>query len=85
MTTTKQLDSGEDALGENGMNCKRCNSKIPAARLAAVPTATRCRPCQERYDLTPAERFGQRLDDVMAIGGERDGDHHKVGGDSYVR
>ena len=22
---------------------------------------------------------------IMAIGGERDGDHHKVGGDSYVR
>ncbi|WP_442908410.1 TraR/DksA family transcriptional regulator [Halomonas sp. HG01] len=30
--------------------CEACGESIPAARLAAWPTARRCVPCQEDHD-----------------------------------
>jgi phage/conjugal plasmid C-4 type zinc finger TraR family protein len=32
-------------------HCLDCGEKIPAQRLAHVPSATRCAPCQERQEL----------------------------------
>ena len=34
--------------------CEDCGGNIPAARLIANPTATRCVACQERYEHTHA-------------------------------
>jgi RNA polymerase-binding transcription factor DksA len=30
--------------------CITCRTRIPAARLAAYPTAKRCRPCQQQHE-----------------------------------
>ncbi|SDH93537.1 TraR/DksA C4-type zinc finger protein [Roseospirillum parvum] len=30
--------------------CQSCDRPIPAARLAALPTATRCAPCQAGWE-----------------------------------
>ena len=35
------------------MLCAQCNNPIPAARLAAMPGATLCRPCRELEDIEP--------------------------------
>ena len=35
------------------VSCEDCDKPIPGARLAAMPTATLCRPCQERKDIEP--------------------------------
>lgn len=36
-------------LGTYGV-CIRCGTAIPAARLAAYPTAKRCLPCQQQHE-----------------------------------
>ena len=43
---TTRLDSPDFGL------CDDCGAKIPAARLIANPTATRCVACQERHEHT---------------------------------
>lgn len=59
------------------MNCQRCGDPIPAKRLAAVPSATKCVPCQRHYDLSPVEQFGSRVLDAMAT--VSDIDTHEFG------
>jgi DnaK suppressor protein len=48
----EQLDEITAALGrlanDNYGRCERCGQPIPAGRLAARPTATRCVPCAGR-------------------------------------
>jgi len=39
------------------MRCEECKCRIPAARLKAIPTATRCVACQTGVDAT-APRIG---------------------------
>lgn len=34
-------------------NCEACEGPIGRARLDALPTARRCKPCQERLERTP--------------------------------
>ena len=54
-------------------DCSNCGEPISEKRLAAIAT-TLCLDCASRRDLSPIERFGQeRLERVMAVGGERDG------------
>jgi RNA polymerase-binding transcription factor DksA len=33
------------------LSCINCRKKIPIARIEALPNATRCAPCQEKYEL----------------------------------
>jgi len=44
----KRLDATDYGL------CEDCGANIPAARLVASPTATRCVACQERFEHTHA-------------------------------
>jgi DnaK suppressor protein len=44
----KRLDAPDYGL------CEDCGGNIPAARLIASPTATRCVACQERFEHTHA-------------------------------
>ena len=52
--TSRTLQGIEDALGrlESGTygRCSDCGAEIPAARLRAIPSAVRCRGCQELID-----------------------------------
>ena len=55
-------------ISSGSTNCQRCGDPIPAKRLAAVPDATKCVPCQRRYDLSPAEQLGTRVfQNAMAV------------------
>jgi RNA polymerase-binding transcription factor DksA len=38
--------------------CIACHGAIPDERLAAYPTAKRCRPCQQRHELVRAAQRG---------------------------
>ncbi len=50
-------------------DCHRCRRPIPAKRLRAVPTATRCVECQARYD-----DYAKPSESVMVVMGEGDVD-----------
>lgn len=54
----RALQAMEDAAGRMDSPdfgiCEDCGAKIPAARLIANPTATRCVACQERHEHTYA-------------------------------
>ncbi len=42
------LHGGDQAMDEDGrIVCVDCGERIPPARLAVVPRAVRCLPCQE--------------------------------------
>ncbi len=64
---SKSFSSGSVSAGP--VFCSRCEERIPAKRLKAMPRATRCVPCQSRFDdyATPSET-------VMAVNGEGDGE-----------
>lgn len=49
------------------MRCLDCHAVIPAKRLLALPSATRCVRCQSRHDERPTVN-----PDVLAIGAEGD-------------
>ena len=46
------------------MLCAQCNNPIPAARLAAIPEATLCRPCKELEDDAPVPLY--RVQEALA-------------------
>lgn len=47
----RELDRAEDKIREGTYGiCEACGQPIPAARLRAVPEATRCVPCAEREE-----------------------------------
>lgn len=46
----RQQSTGDTSTGVR--YCSDCGEEIPQARLRAVPGATRCRDCQDRYERT---------------------------------
>lgn len=43
------------------MNCEKCEEKIPAARLLAVPTTRLCRDCKAQSDEAPLTARSMRM------------------------
>ena len=53
--TLQALDNARSRLGEKDFGlCEDCGAKIPVARLAASPGATRCVACQSQFEHTHA-------------------------------
>ena len=50
------------------MNCALCESKIPAARLAAVPTTQLCVTCKAQHDEPPLKPDAPVLAGSLAEG-----------------
>jgi len=46
----ESVPAGEQCREHGVIVCADCGRPIPAARLAAVPGATRCRECQEEAE-----------------------------------
>jgi phage/conjugal plasmid C-4 type zinc finger TraR family protein len=44
-------------LGSGRCDCIDCGERIPAQRQAQVPNATRCAPCQGRWEREHAKRW----------------------------
>ena len=42
--------AGNQVIENGRVVCAECGDTIPAARLAAMPQATRCRTCQEDFE-----------------------------------
>ena len=56
--------------GRGQSHCENCEIPIPAARRQAVPSATRCRECQELYEAREQRNSGSTRVSSMTIAGD---------------
>ena len=52
------------------MNCTVCKEEISAARLAAIPDASKCIGCATRYDVPLKRRYDEQTPDGEVISTE---------------
>lgn len=50
LAAARPAPAGSQVVEGGRVVCAACGEAIPAARLAAVPGATRCRECQEDFE-----------------------------------
>ena len=65
----RSIEAAKARLAEGvAGKCSDCGGEIPFARLKAQPTATRCLPCQRRYEQTHAAAPAGLRDELGAQG-----------------